>query len=193
MRQNYGVVFFSLTVLLSAACGGPETRQEKLEQTSSSSWGEVPEWADKVPAGCGVGSAKFRGNRSMTRDSAVSRARADLGRQLETRVQDMFKDYRAEGEAAGEDFSEERVTSVTRNITDVSLAGTSVEANFLTDTDPQEFYALVCINTAKFIEAFGETEGLSDSARAALKARAESEFKDLDEQLKKLDGKSSDE
>lgn len=161
---------------LLTACGGGDVRE-------SQTFPDAPGWYDNPIAGCGVGSAKHRGNRNLTRDAAAARARRDLAAQLKSKVQGMVKDYAAMGEAEGKEFTEELVTSVGRQITDTTLVGTRVANTKLVGN---EMYVNVCLDPATFADAFDKMNELSGKARAALKARAQAEFADLDAQLDKL-------
>jgi len=121
----------------------------------------------------------------MARTTALSRARADLARNLETRVQAMIKDYQSQGEDTGKEFTEERVVQVSRQLTDQSLTGTRVVESFLTKEEPRDHYSLVCIDAKSFGDLVQQMNSLSQTARDALKKRAEAEFSDMDTQLEK--------
>ena len=158
------------------ACGGapPET-----------TFPGAPAWYDTPIAGCGVGSAKHRGNRNLTKEAATSRARRDLAAQLKAKVQGMVKDYAAMGEAEGKEFSEELVTSVGRQVVDQTLVGTRVANAALIGA---EMYVNVCLDPEAFADAFDRMNELDGKARVALKKRAKAEFADLDAQLEKMKG-----
>ena len=166
-------------VLVSAffvfACSGADVDRGSFEG--------APAWYDNPVKGCGVGSAKHRGMRDLTRKTAVASARKDLAGNLKTRVQGMLKSYQAAGEADGEDFTEELTTDVTRTIVDNTLVGTRTAATKLV---AEELYAMVCLDPETFADAFDRMNNLSKKARQALKMRAKAEFQDLDTQLEKL-------
>ena len=145
----------------------------------------APDWVDNPEKGCGVGTAKYRGNRGLARDAAVGRARNDLSRQIETVNQSMLKDYASQGETDGEDFTEELITQVIRQVTDMTLAGTSVVKTRIQD---DEFFALVCLDTQTFADAFDKMSQLSAKQREGLNRRAKAEFKDLDATIAKIRG-----
>ena len=170
--------FLKASALLSlgflVACGGAAPAETTFPG--------APSWYDNPTPGCGVGSAKHRGNRNLTKEAATSRARRDLAAQLKAKVQGMVKDYAAMGEAEGKEFSEELVTSVGRQIVDQTLVGTVVRNQKLVST---EMYVNVCLDPAIFANAFEQMNELSSKARVALKKRAQAEFADLDAQLEK--------
>lgn len=167
-----------ITALMYGCASSPGPRPTSADE-------DMPEWAANTPAGCGMGVAKFRGDVNMARTTSVSRARADLARNLETRVQAMVKDYQSQGEDSGREFSEERITSVSRQLTEQSLVGTRVVESFLRKEEPRDFYTLVCIDAKSFGDVVQQMNSLSQAAREALKKRAEAEFTDMDTQLEK--------
>jgi len=165
-------------------CGGGNA-QVATGRTAVPPPAEAPDWVDNPEKGCGVGTTKYRGNRGLARDAAVGRARNDLARQIETTNQSMLKDYASQGETDGEDFTEELITQVIRQVTDMTLAGTRVVK---TRIQQDEFFALVCLDVETFANAFDEMSQLSTKARAALNKRAKAEFKDLDANIAKIRG-----
>ena len=165
----------TLSVFMLAACGGPGSQVRDA--------GEAPEWFDNPLEGCGVGSATHRGVRSLTRDAAVTNARADLAKQIKTHVASMLKTYAEQGSSDNQEFSEELQTRVTRDVTDMGLHGTKVAKTQLMDG---EMYAVVCLDPETFASAFDRMNDLSKKAREALKKRAQAEFKDLAAQIEKL-------
>jgi len=168
-----------VAMALTSGCGGDQIR-------STGSVGDVPQWAMTPPAACGVGIAKHRGDLGTAQQSAEARGRDSLARQLETRVQSMIKDYRQSGETGGKDFTEEMTTIVSRQLVNTTLIGTGTRMTHLSGDNPQQYFALVCLQPEAFAGAFERMKDLSGKQRAALKARAEAEFKDLDEQLERL-------
>jgi hypothetical protein len=149
---------------------------------------DIPGWTNNAPAGCGVGIARFRGDTNVARTTAISRARADLAGSLETRVKAMIKDYQSQGEDTGKEFTEERVVQVSSQLTDQSLSGTRTVDSFMTNVEPRDFYSLVCVDAKSFGELVQQMNSLSQTARDALKKRAEAEFHDMDQQLDKSKG-----
>ena len=143
----------------------------------------LPAFVLEQPAGCGVGSAKFRGNINLAREAAVSSARADLSRQLKTQINAMLKRYQQEGEVDGRDMTEETITSVSKDITSMSLVGTRATMSKSMDGN---LHALVCLDPETFASSFDRMKKLNDSQRAALKERATKEFKNLDKEIEKL-------
>jgi len=144
---------------------------------------DAPAWYDNVPAGCGVGSAKHRGIKDLTRKSAIAAARQELAAQLQAQVQALIDGYQQAGETGGQDFTEELKTNTMREVTDQTMVGTKVAATALVGT---EFYAMVCLDPEAFANAFDKMNQLSEKQREALRTRAKEKFKDLDAQVNKL-------
>ncbi len=147
--------------------------------------GDAPEWADQPPKGCGVGTLKYRGNRGMARDGAISRARNDLAKQIEITNKSLFKDYQESGETGGKDFTEELQTQATKQVTNQTLAGTRVVKVKLMDKD---MFALVCLDPETFASAFQRMNTLSEVQREALRKRAKKAFSELDAEVEKIEG-----
>ena len=84
------------------------------------------------------------------------------------------------------DFTEELTTQVSRQLVDTTLIGTSTRLAHVSEDDPQQYFALVCLQPEAFIGAFEKMNELNGKQRQALKRRAALEFEDLDNQLQKL-------
>ena len=170
-------VCIASAALLSACSGN--------SGTPSSGFANEPSWVTNPIKGCGVGSAKYRGIRDLTRKAAIASARDDLARQLKVKVEGMIKTYQAMGEAEGKEFSEEQTSRVSRNIVSTTLVGTIPKKNAMVGKD---YYSTVCLDPAVFADAFDKMNDMSQKMRSALKKRAKAEFADLDKQLERLDG-----
>ena len=166
-------------VVLSLMVGSRSGGQTK----GGGTFGDAPSWYDSVPKGCGVGSAKHRGLKDMTRKAAVASAREELAGQIEATTQGMMKTFQQQGETEGEGFAEDLQTRVSREIVDQTMVGTRVTATELIDS---EFYAMVCLDPETFADAFDRMKDLSTKQRDALRKRAKAEFKDLDAQISKI-------
>ncbi|MBP7127340.1 hypothetical protein KBD49_13335 [Myxococcota bacterium] len=175
MVRAWVILAAGLFLAASMGCGGaPSTKRE---------FGKAPSWYNEPPKGCGVGSAQLRRSRQAARDAAVASARLDLVRSVQGVVQGMVRRYLAEGEAQLADFTEEQATSTVRDVVDADLMGARPVK---TETNDEELFTLVCLDPETFGNAFERMTQLSQKARAALRARAQEEFKDLDEQIQRL-------
>ena len=168
------LALFGMCALLISCSGAQQTQ---------GAFGEAPDWYLNAPEGCGVGSAKHRGNRDLTRKTAVSAARQDLAGQLETIVTGLIDSAAEQGETGGKDFSEELQSATRKQVVDQTLVGTRVSKATVIG---EEFYALVCLDPEAFAGAFDRMDELSEKQREALRGRAAKKFKDLDAEIEKI-------
>lgn len=142
-------------------------------------------WDDDDELICGVGSASGSRNVSLMRTTAVGRGRTEIARTLGVQVKAMLKDYAATttggqefGEAAND---EQHIVDVSKQITDMSLAGTEQTASWISQTGT--YYALVALDVEKFSDAVSRMDQLSESVRRAVVERAEDSFRELNEEV----------
>ena len=171
--------YLTTTAMLMVGCGAKKSPDVSKEMSS-----HMPTWAVTPPVGCAVGAYVIKGNQAMARQASTARARDELARQLDVKVKSMIKDYIEEGETNGEDFTEEITTSVSKQVASMSLSGTVAKKN---DIMNDHFYTLVCLDTKTFIDAFDNMGQLSEKARRGLRKRAESNFRDLDTEVDRLE------
>jgi hypothetical protein len=179
MKTPLALKVAGLGVLLLLGCGGDQVESDGIPE-------DVPKWAMTPPEACGVGISKHRGNLGMAKTTAEARGRDALARELSTKVEGMIKDYQQSGETDAKDFTEELTTQVSRQIVDQTLVGTRTRIAHVSKETPQQYYALVCLDPEAFAGAFDRMNELSQKQRQALKARADAEFKDLDQQLDRI-------
>lgn len=172
-------LLIALALLMTASCGGGP---KKVRQDPD----DIPDWAINPPKGCAVGIAELRRNLSLAKSTAATRGRDELARQLKTRVVGLMRDYAAQGEEDGQDFTEDLTRQTAEQLVNTVLHGTRARINKLDENDPQHFYALICLEPETFAGAFEQMNRLDKRARAALKQRAEDEFENLHTQLEKL-------
>lgn len=122
-------VVAAAVVMGVAACAKPKPKV--AECTFPGSTVEAPGWVcDQPVPGVAVGAVgstqKSAAGMSFMREMAGTSARAELARQMKVQVQGMIKQY-AETTGAGDAETVDRVnTSVTKQITNESLAGTKI-------------------------------------------------------------------
>ena len=179
MKHKLIMLAQGCVAMAMVACGSSQNAA-KVETS------DIPKWALTPPGACGVGISKVRGNLGMAQKTSEARGRDALARQLQTQVQGMIKDYQQSGEAEAKDFTEELTTQVSRQLVDTTLIGTSTRMAHVSEDNPQQYFALVCLQPEAFIGAFEKMNELSGKQRQALKRRAALEFEDLDKQLEKL-------
>jgi LPP20 lipoprotein len=166
------------------ACGKPSPKSALAAEMDG-----LPQWAlGKCEAGlknksalCGSGSVQGMSSVSLARSAAEGRARTELARVLQVRVKSMLKDYQsaAQGGPDNETASEQYIEDTSKQISDVTLSGSRLEETFVSDTGT--FWALVVLDVEAFKGSLQQASALNDQVRAAIIARADHSFQQLDE------------
>ncbi len=173
-------IFLLLTAgaVVFASCSGSTKTVQAADGTSQ----DIPDFMQVPRAGCGTGSGKFRGDFNFARDQAATNARAELGKSIQTKLEGLYKQYRAEGETSGRDMAEEQSSKALRELLDLELTGTRITR---TQTMGGFVYTEVCIDP-KSIEAYIQNmKTLNESQKLALQSRAKAAFNELDDALDK--------
>lgn len=143
-------------------------------------------WGDEAAhVLCGVGSAGGSRNVSLMRTTAIGRGRTELARTLTTRVKAMLKDYAA-STTGGQEFGrnandEQHIVDVSKQITDLSLAGTQHTDSWVSENGT--YYALVALDVERFASSVDQMSQLSEAVRAAVVKRADKAFTELDDEI----------
>jgi hypothetical protein len=131
----------------------------------------------------GEGSIGNTRNLNLAQSTAAGRARTALAGQLETKVTSMLKDYQSTttgGEQFGEAGNDEQhVVSASKQVTQTSLSGTEVRETWI--SSKSTLHSLVCLNVERFKGIVKQMAQLDESVRAAVVARAEQAWGELDE------------
>ena len=120
MSKKFHLLSLSAIVLLSA-CSSSEPIQETVV-------GDIPSWIlnPQVEDGIAVSECVlWSGNMSIDKQQAIANARASLALRIETRVNGMDKTYRDKIEVASAAESGSTFSSVSKQITQQTLIGTS--------------------------------------------------------------------
>jgi len=109
-----------LALLAGCASGGDKVKERR----------DLPEWFLNPPVSdevvYGLGMAKLSSD-SLSRDTAIARARRDVAQQVSTRVQSMMTDYAQEAGAEGNSQTVNLVESITKQVADVELRNSTTE------------------------------------------------------------------
>ena len=108
---------------LVAACGGPSKKP-------TAGMGEIPEWVAQPQVEQGIAVTECvpaSNNFSMDRKEAVANARQSLAQQIRTKVQAMDKTYQRRVEAEDKSTSGSTFESVSKQLTEETLQGTTPE------------------------------------------------------------------
>jgi hypothetical protein len=175
--QMKKVILYAAILVVGACSGKNVSTNATADAMKTESWIDIP------IEGCGVGSAKLQGMRDLARKAAETSGRADLARQMKTTIEGMLKRYQAQGLAEGEEFAEEQITNVTKDIVSQDLYGSRTRAVAERNGD---IYALMCINPEVLAEAMSKMKGMNDTMRKALAERSKVEFDDLEANIERL-------
>lgn len=181
----------SILIVASALAAGcsrtpePQTNPFAAELVGAPKWvlGDCRTAFDDDEVICGVGSVDGTANLGLARSSATARARTDIARQLQVKVQAMLKDYQATvtgGEEFGKAASDEQlIQDVSRQITDQSLSGTRLVDSWISGGGT--YYALVSLDVPAFLDALSGMGALDVEVRRAVESRAAQAFAELDQ------------
>jgi hypothetical protein len=189
-----------LTVLTAAAFGGCTAKETKPELGSNVNYEKIkeyPKWViqptyDKGIAG--VGSAKMTDlGFDFARKEAMASARLDLGGQIRTKVDGLFKSYTSRigiGESTSVDSLSENIT---KELVSVDLKGASLKETWISPED--ELFVLMTVDNERLIEtaakAINNPNNYTDE-NLRLKIKAESSQAELEKELNTYFGSSND-
>ena len=123
--------------------------------SSMTSASAPPAWFLIPPMGCAAGSLGDQGSPHLTRIGAVTRARAELSRQIQVHIESVLTLYQEVGELEGRVAASEEMTSRSVQSTRAQLEGSQVRE---TATDQGTLYALVCVERARALRIISEVK-----------------------------------
>jgi PBP1b-binding outer membrane lipoprotein LpoB len=173
MKKNLVIISALLALVLLVGCASG--RGEKVKERR-----DLPDWFLNPPSSedviYGLGMAKMSSD-SLSRDTAIARARKDVALQVSTRVQSMMTDYIQESGTPDNTQTINFVESITKQIADVELRN-SVTDKVYAATDGN-WFAMVSYPKGNFTEEVATFLTRNEDAAFA-------EFK-ADEALKMLE------
>jgi ribosomal protein S20 len=187
IRFFLGAAVLTAVVAMSGCGKNVTTPDEQLpnEFAGAPSWvleGCTSYWDDDDGARlCGVGDAKIGRSMSIARTKATSRARAEIGRTLETKVKTMIKDFQEQVTDGESEMTAEQFSSTTVLLSKSTLNGTSIQETWISQTN--QLYILVALDIETFENSIREMDEMSSQLRAFIEARARKSFTELDEQM----------
>jgi hypothetical protein len=202
MKATKSFIIVLLAVFISGSmfavgCAG-KTGPKAIETIMGQEMDGAPDWVKgngcpdkKGKAICSVGSIGGTRNVSLARDAAIERARVQIARTLNDKINAMLKDYQATT-TGGQEFGtsaadEQHVREVSKTITDMTLSGTEFIDSWV--SNPGTYYALVALDIEKFKETVNRMQNLSESVRKAVIERADKAFSELDSEIDKQESK----
>jgi len=165
LNANQGMMMRKKTHLLSlpaiallAACSSSDPTQE-------TSVGEIPSWvlSPQVEDGIAVTECvTWSGSMSIDKQQAIAHARSSLAQRIETKVSTMDKTYREKIEVASALDSGSTFSSVSKQITEQTLIGTSpLKVDIVDIAGKDNLCALVAIGQSETKDIF---DSLIDAA-----------------------------
>ncbi len=186
MKKYIYVIAIVLILLVLVGCQSKSQQannEEDVTKGEVQDFSDVPDFYLNPPQAddkiYGVGVAKTQ-RLDLSKKLALSRARDDIAFQISAQVQSTINDYAQEG---GESSNSQLITfieTVSRQIADTTLAGTTTEK--IANSKDGTIYALVSFPKANILKAASEVfQRNEDAAFAEFKAREA--FDRLDQQL----------
>jgi len=176
-------------VIASAGCSKHVTTPDEQlpnEFAGAPNWvleGCSAYWGDDGGARiCGVGDAQIGRSMSIARTKAISRARAEISRTLETKVKNMIKDYQEQVTDGESEMTAEQFSTTTVSLSKATLNGTSVQQTWISGSN--NIYVLVALDVEAFENSVKQMDEMSDKLRSFIEARAKKSFTELDEEMK---------
>jgi hypothetical protein len=120
---------------------------------------------------------------SLTKIGAITRGRAALSHQIQSRVESVIRSYVAEGEGLKGQIREEVFIDYSVQSTEAALQGSQAREIFISSDSYQTLYALVCINQTQVSTIFQDLSFVPPKHRAPLRQRADEAFAELDRVL----------
>lgn len=138
--------------------------------------------ASGEPVLCAEGSVVGARNIGLAQSGSQARARTALARTLEVKVQSMIKDYQSSTTTGGSQGSagsdEQAVVDVSKQITDTSLAGTSLLETWVSSRGTM--HSLVCLDLEKFRGTVSSMKQVDDGLRRGIDERAAKSWSEVD-------------
>jgi len=184
MKKNVIVISALLALVLLAGCasGGGEKVKERRD---------LPDWFLNPPVSedviYGLGMAKMSSD-SLSRDTAIARARKDVALQVSTRVQSMMTDYAQEAGAEDNTQTINFVESITKQVADVELRNAVTEKVYASVDG--NWFAMVSYPKGQFTEDVAKIFSRNEDAAFA-EFKADQALKMLDSSIKNDPLKSS--
>ncbi|HNR68994.1 MAG TPA: hypothetical protein PKN04_07310 [bacterium] len=183
MRTLYSLMVVLTAVLLLAGCGGGS------KELSAVNTGEVPDWFVNVPQDpnylFAVQTATSQ-DLQLAIDKAITGARAEIGRQVDTKIKALQKSFQEEV-GMGEDAQLlSQFTSATKTVVSTSLSGSRVrQQKQVRDGNMWRSYVMVEYPIGAANQAL--VNQLKANQQMYTRFRASETFKELEEEADKYD------
>lgn len=176
MTKLFGSIL--VLALLLPACGG---KQHTLAGDDAPAWvnqgsGAFKDAGKRVFYGLGlVSNVK---NKALRVSSADNRARAEIGKQLETYSASLMKDYMAATSSGAATSEEQHIEQAIKTVSTTTLNGVMIVDHWYDPTDDTQ-YSLAKLVMDAFKGALDAASELDAKAKEAIKQNAEKAFDSL--------------
>jgi shikimate kinase len=179
MRSVFSLLLVALSLI---GCGGTKS----LQATDT---GDIPDWFMNVPKDpnflYGAKTATSQ-DLQLALDKAATDARAEIARQVEIKVEGLQKRFQEETGTTADAQLLDQFTQANKTVVSTSLSGTQVtKQKELKDGSLWRAYVLVEYPVGAANEAF--MKQIKNNEQLYTRYRATQTFKELDEEVKKLE------
>ncbi|MGD0591625.1 MAG: LPP20 family lipoprotein [Bacteroidota bacterium] len=181
MRSVISLLFVAMSLML-IGCGGTKS----LQATDT---GDVPDWFTNVPKDpsflYGAKTATSQ-DLQLALDKAATDARAEIARQVEIKVEGLQKRFQEETGTSNDAQLLDQFTQANKTVVSSSLSGTQIaKQKQMKDGNLWRAYVLVEYPVGAANEAF--IKQIKNNEQLYTRLRATQTFKELDEEVKKLE------
>ncbi len=181
MRTMWLFVPLAALAVLWAGCGG-----SRQSQTPS---GDVPDWFTNPPSDPNFLFSSRSGtsqDMQLAVEKATTDARADLSRQMETRVQTLIKQFNEEVGAGADAQLLSQFTSAGKQVTSNVLSGTRVKTQkVVREGTGYRAYVLMQLPVGAAADQF--LQSMKKDDKTYTRFRATETFKELDDEARKFE------
>ncbi len=130
MKKSISTGLLVLILVLAISCAGSKPESTSAQGSDVKSRRDLPEWFMNPPVSSdviyGLGMAKLSSD-SLSRDTAIARARKDIAVQVSSRVQTAMTDYAQQAGTEENNQTIAFVESITKQVANVNLRNTITE------------------------------------------------------------------
>ncbi|RMD93811.1 MAG: hypothetical protein D6813_03390 [Calditrichaeota bacterium] len=183
MRSKILFCLFSLPLIFILACGGSQTLKTTAEDNC------IPAWYTTIPQDpnylFAVSTANSR-DLGLATDKAVTSARAEIGRQMEVRIQSLQKRFDEEVGLAEDSELRQMFTQATKTVVSATLSGSRVrEQKHCRQGQTWQAFVLVEYPIGAANQAL--LEQIKQNQNMYTRFRASETFKELEDEVKKFE------
>jgi len=182
MRRMFISLVFLTSLIYLTGCAS----NKNLSDTST---GNIPDWYSNIPHDPNyffATNSQTSRDMQMAVDKATEGARADIARQIQTKLSNLQKRFRQEVGTSDNSQLLSQFTEVTKNVTDESMSGTHVaKQKILKDKNAFRAYVLVEYPIGAANKAL--MQQLKQNNHLYTRFKASQSYKELNKEVKQYD------